>query len=263
MDRFLQPQRFDCTSDDPQATSQWILWFRTFCNFVEQITSDNKSDNLHLLINLVSPSVYNFISDVKSYEAAIKTLENIYVKPKNTIFSRHQLYSRKQFSSESVSQYVMSCRLLARECQFKNISVPEHNDLCVLDTFISGLTSNNIRQRLLEQSSLILQSAVDCALSIEASVYDAATYNNYNLPNCFSAVDHIKKLSENITAAILHKNDSQRRPSCFFVVEPNIRKQRHCSPFEVTENARIYSYINGVIVQSNAHFRILSRGSYN
>jgi hypothetical protein len=217
MDKFLQPQRFDCTSDDPQATSQWMHWFKTFSNFVEQITSDKKSDKLHLLINFVSPSVYNFISEAKSYEAAIKTLENIYIKPKNTIFSRHQLYSRKQSSSESVSQYIMSLRLLARECQFKNVSASEHHDLCVLDAFISGLTSNNIRQRLLEQSNLTLQSAVDCALSIEASVHDAATYNNYNLPNSFSAVDHIQKLSENITAAIPHKNDSQRGPSCVFL----------------------------------------------
>jgi hypothetical protein len=185
MDRFLQPQRFDCPSDDPQATSQWMHWFRTFCNFVEQITSDKKSDKLYHLINFVSRSVYNFISDAKSYEAAIKTLENIYVKPKNTIFLVIN------YIPGSSPHRKVSFRLLARECQFKNISVSEHHDLCVLDAFISGLTSNNIRQRLLEQSSLTLQSAVDCALSIEASVHDAVTYNNYNLPNCFSAVDHI------------------------------------------------------------------------
>ena len=95
MDRFLKPSIFDTNPDSPTAAKEWNHWHKTFDNFLASITA-HQPDRLMTLTNYVNHSVYDLISDCGTYEAAVNTLRNIYVKPKSEIFSRHLLASRKQ-----------------------------------------------------------------------------------------------------------------------------------------------------------------------
>ena len=54
-------------------------------------TAENPPDKLATLINFIAPNVYDYITDCQTYENAIETLENIYVKPTNEIYARHVL----------------------------------------------------------------------------------------------------------------------------------------------------------------------------
>ena len=52
-------------------------------------------DELNLLINLISPPVYEYIADFTTYDEAISKLNELYIKPSNEIFTRHKLATRK------------------------------------------------------------------------------------------------------------------------------------------------------------------------
>ena len=62
---------------------------------------------------------------------------------------------------EIIDEYVQELFLLAKECNFQAVDVVQNRDNSVWDAFISGLRSKTIRQRLLENRSLDLNTAID------------------------------------------------------------------------------------------------------
>ncbi|VDP80777.1 unnamed protein product [Echinostoma caproni] len=75
MDRYLRPDQSDVDLNAPNASKQWIYWIRTFNAFLKRLQSDDMG-NLDLLINFLAPSVYEHISDCKTFENAIFLLES-------------------------------------------------------------------------------------------------------------------------------------------------------------------------------------------
>ena len=68
-----------------------------------------------LLINHVDPSAYDYIAEYNEYDEAIEALRNMYIKPKNEIFARHMLATRKQKSGETLDQYFVCLKELAKD----------------------------------------------------------------------------------------------------------------------------------------------------
>ena len=96
MERLYRPERLDVDPSSPAASKQWLHWLRTFENFVSSFPTDQQPNKLNLLINHVSPSVFEYISECESYDSAIDILKELYNKPKNVIFARHLLATCKQ-----------------------------------------------------------------------------------------------------------------------------------------------------------------------
>ena len=94
-------------------------------------------------------------------------LEEIFEKPKNSVFCRHLLATRRQQTDDSVDQYLQSLKRLAKDCDFQAVTATQARDEYIRDAFINGLTSNYIRQRLLENKTLDLNTAYDQALTLE------------------------------------------------------------------------------------------------
>lgn len=65
MEKLLLPDCFDGSQETTSA--EWNRWFCTFKNLLESIKGNPAPDQLKLLINHISPSVYNHISDCKTY----------------------------------------------------------------------------------------------------------------------------------------------------------------------------------------------------
>ncbi|XP_064082968.1 uncharacterized protein LOC135198980 [Macrobrachium nipponense] len=122
MERLLRPPRFEVDPDSAQAAKEWTHWLRTFTNFVQAVQLTTPTlDKLVLLTNYAAPSVYDFISECETYEKAEEvSLTSLHVKPKNEIFARHLLATRRQNSGESLDQFLQALKLLAKDCQFKS-----------------------------------------------------------------------------------------------------------------------------------------------
>ena len=160
---------------------------KNFTNFLDgRGTSD--ADKFKCLVNCVSPAVFELIEESDSFDSAIKTLSDLYDKSPNVIFARHLLATQRQQSCESLDAFLQNLCQIAKTCGFKAVTTVEYKEELIRDSFINGLTSPLIRQRLLENHSLTLQEAFDKASAMDhaqrnSELYcsDTSFYNSGNL----------------------------------------------------------------------------------
>ena len=81
MDRLLRPEKLELDPSSPTATLEWEYWHRTFINFIA-CTNSTEEQKLRLLINHLSPTVYQHVSKCGTYTDAIAILESIYINNK-------------------------------------------------------------------------------------------------------------------------------------------------------------------------------------
>ena len=99
----------------------------------------------------MSSEVFSFVDNETTYDGAMAKLIKLYAKSKNIIYARHKLATRRQQPGESVPEFAEELIVLAKQCDFKAVSAEDHVAEAVRDAFISGLSSPDIRLRLLEK----------------------------------------------------------------------------------------------------------------
>ena len=105
MERFLRPERFDCSPDSQDATKNWTHWNKTFNNFIASFPRDQAPDRLHLLTNYVAPSVYEYIAltMIKQLKRLKNYTLNLEMKSSHVIFLQLQ-------NKNLDRQWINSCR---------------------------------------------------------------------------------------------------------------------------------------------------------
>ena len=182
MDKLLKPQIFSTLPSEARSQNRWIHWKKTFDNFLSKCpiptnqTALPDEDKLSLLTNYIDPDLFDYIVTADTYAEAITCLQDLYVKPVNEIFARHQLKDRKQQPAESLDSYLQALKVLAKKCNFQAVSAAEHQEQYTRDAFITGLQSNTIRQRLLESATLTLAQAFTTARSIDLAHKQSEAY---------------------------------------------------------------------------------------
>ncbi|XP_064103977.1 uncharacterized protein LOC135213780 [Macrobrachium nipponense] len=139
MERVLKPAHLDVDPSSPTAAKEWRHWHRTFVNFIEEC-------------------------------------ERLYVKIPNEIFARHLLATRQQKPGESLDEFMRELRKLSKDCNLKAVSADQYREELIQDTFINGLSSAHIHQRLLENNMLDLQGAYNQAASLDLAQRNAEAY---------------------------------------------------------------------------------------
>ena len=149
------------------------VWFYVFhcCTRVIYLYIECGIDpvpNKHRIItNLISANVYEHVEDCTDFQSVIDNLDNLFVKSHNVIFARHLLSTRRQQSGETLNQFLQDLRKLSKYCKFKAVTAEQYREELIRDTFINGLFSPAIRQRLLESDTLSLQTAYNKANSLD------------------------------------------------------------------------------------------------
>ena len=168
MDKVLRPERLEVDPSSPNARTDYKHWLRTFRNYLTAVP-DKNVPGLHVLINFVSATVYSYIEGATTLDGALEMLQRIYAKPKNEIFARHRLATRRQKEDETLEEFLRSLHLLAKDCNFKAVTAEQSQNDAIRDAFINGITSHSIRQRLLENCTSNLEEAFNKARSMEAA----------------------------------------------------------------------------------------------
>ena len=163
-----------------------------------------------MLTNYVAPSVYEYIADCNTYESAITVLKELYVKPKNEIYARHVLATRRQETNESIDTYLQILKRLSKDCNFTAVTAEQHRQSYIRDAFINGLYSKEIRQRLLENMTLTLDQAFEQARSLEMAYKNSETYNQLYPSSAAVEKPIVDELNQSQLNAISSKN------KCFF-----------------------------------------------
>ena len=94
--------------------------------------------------------------------------------------------SRTQKSEESIAEYVHALKQLARDCDFQAVTAENYRDELSRDAFISGISSANIYERLLEDQ-LTFQNALKKAEMLERAHKQSAYYADNPTPKFASA----------------------------------------------------------------------------
>ena len=225
--KFIKPSLLSADPNSSQACKEWKHWFRTFTNFLESFPAEpavSEADKLRCLIAHIDKDVYDFVSECQTYQAAVETLERLYVKPCNVIFARHLLMTCRQQPEQSLDDYLQRLKQLSKDCDYRAVAADICRNEAIRDAFISGLISNDIRSRLLEntqQDSLTLQAIFDQARSLDIAHKSSERYNalpiapgKFDSNSITNRVSAIQKKRVESTSDELEENPNEIGKSC-------------------------------------------------
>ena len=86
--------------------------------------------------------------------------------------NRHKLKSHKQ-TTESIEEFLQTLYQLAKKCSTPALTADQHREMLIVDAFIAGLSSPQIRQRLLESHDDSLSTLSKTAITMELAMADA------------------------------------------------------------------------------------------
>ena len=177
MDKILQPGKLAIDPNSPSATKEWKHWKRIFTSYVNKYitltTSDDiEGDKLSALVSCATPEVFEYFDHCQTFSEAETILEQLFVKQPNDIFARHVLRMAKQKPNQSLEDFRCTLVKLAKDCEFNDVSALQYKDDMMRDSFISGILSGDIRQRLLEHKTLTLKQAFDQAVTLSNAKRD-------------------------------------------------------------------------------------------
>ena len=156
-----------------------------------------------LLRNLTTPDD----PATKGLDDIVKLLEN-HLSPKPLVIAeRFRFHKRDQHEGESVTVYVAELRKLSEHCDFKAILGD-----ALRDRLVCGIKNENIQKRLLSESDLKLDKAIEIATAMETAARDAVELRHQHRP------DSVHKLSKRTPIPAKHKNANK---ACFRCDRPN------------------------------------------
>ena len=178
MERGLRPERLEVIPSAPEAARTFKHWLFVFSRYKSTITAGTDDTYIGILANSISSENFEIISECITYDTALAALKDAFIKPVNAVVARHKLSTRKQLPNESVDEYVRSLQKLSLDCNFTSVSTETYRDEYIRDAFITGISSQNIRTRLLENRTLSLTAAIDQARALEIATSDSQIYDS-------------------------------------------------------------------------------------
>ena len=173
----LNVEKLSLLPNSPDSSKIFALWKRKFDIYTKTLGA-NDSEKFDLLINRLDFTPYEYVDKTTSYKEAMDNLESIYDKKINKIYARWKLANEKQLEDESMDAFVLRLMVLAKDCDFKDVTAVEHKNESVLQSFVSGLEDNYIRQRILENDVVTLEDALKCADILKRAKVNAGKYES-------------------------------------------------------------------------------------
>ena len=97
------------------------------------------------------------------------------MRTKNNVYARHLLVSRRQGADETIADYLQALKNLSKDCTLAAVSAQQYKEQLIRDSFINGLSSAFIRQRLLENDELSLNREFELVDNLDRAYRHAAS----------------------------------------------------------------------------------------
>lgn len=139
----------------------------------------------------------------------LRTAFQNYCNPrKNITFERHKFNTRNQEQGETIDQYATELRKLASTCEFKDL-----RDGLIRDRMICGINNQTIRERLLRESDLTLEKALNICRASEHSKQQMKTISGTHNANIDALKRRTGRNFTNVTESP-RAQANDRRMSC-------------------------------------------------
>lgn len=181
MDKLLKPSKLSIDPNSSSAMKEWKHWIKTFKTYVNRfVTTESEQEadeeKLAALVNCATAEVHDYFEHCETFVEAEATLEKLYVKEPNNIFARYLLSIAKQKPEQSLADFKRTLLRLAKDCSFTDVTAAQYRDDLVRDSFITGILSSEIRQRLLEHKKLSMKDAYEQAVTIDDARRDSRMF---------------------------------------------------------------------------------------
>ncbi|XP_071954180.1 uncharacterized protein [Antedon mediterranea] len=158
-----------------KSTLKFEQWFEFFTNYTLASGSDrwNAERRKALLLHCLGTEgqrIYSSLpereidpnDDVNSYDATVAKLRAHFNPRLNVVAERYKFRQRRQLQDETSDEYVRELRQLSISCNFGVIA-----DEMIRDQLVEKTNSSRIRERLLLEPELTLNTAIEIARQCE------------------------------------------------------------------------------------------------
>ena len=151
-DRFRRAQslvveHLDLNPQEADATKRFNLWKRKLEIYLRALEA-TEDEKFNILINRLGLNSYEYVDATTTYTEAVQKLENVYSKKINKIYARWKLTNEKQREGESMDAFANRLMILAKDCDYTDVTAVEYKKEAVLQSFVSGLEDSYVRQRI-------------------------------------------------------------------------------------------------------------------
>ena len=155
----------------------------------------------------------------------------MFVKPKNEIYSRHKLATAYQSDSETVDEFVLRINKLCQECNFTAVNAHQYRDDMKRNSFISGISSNFIRERLLESRTLTFTAAYEKARAFELAKVNCEMYSRQQIsPERVCVIGkETKEETNKQTTSSISSSKTRQTFECYFCGGNRWHSRNRCS----------------------------------
>ena len=154
----------------------WNNWYERFEQYI--IANDIAEGKwTSLFLTLIGSEAYALLRNLCTPQSpSSKTLNELadlmtnYLKPKPSVIAeRYKFKECKQGVKEDIKTYVAKLMKLSENCQFG-----DNLEESIRDQFVWGISSANIKSRLIRDRALTYKKAIETALSMEAAGREVA-----------------------------------------------------------------------------------------
>uniref|UniRef100_A0AAX7VPE4 CCHC-type domain-containing protein n=3 Tax=Haplochromini TaxID=319058 RepID=A0AAX7VPE4_ASTCA len=170
-----------------ESTEQWSSYTERFGYFVA--ANDIQDAKLvPIFLSVIGPKTFTLLRSLlqpakpgsKSFTEIVDTLTKHFSPKPLVIAERFKFHKRNQEEGESVTMFVASLRKLAEHCEFKDVL----NDT-LRDRLVCGLRNEAAQKKLLTESDLTLEKAINISVTMEMASKEA---------HALHATDRVHKL---------------------------------------------------------------------
>ena len=152
----LVVEHLDLNPQDIDASKRFGLWKRKLEIYLQTLEADD-DEKFDILINRLGLNGYEYIDATTTYKEAVQKLGKVYSKKINKIYARWKLANEKQREGESMDAFANRLMILAKDCDYADVTAVEYKKEAVLQSFVSGLEDPYVRQRILEKDVVDLE----------------------------------------------------------------------------------------------------------
>jgi len=202
---------FDVDGEPTSVGPRWEKWLSRFENMLTAMSIDDSVRQKALLLHLAGSRVYEIAETLNMTPAndetnvfkAAKDALTLHFKPKKNIqFETYVFRSAKQEPEESLDQYQVRLRTLAKHCEFADA------DKEILAQIIQSCNSNALRRRALRNATISLPELLDLARTMDLAERQAMEIENKaTSPNDYSV--NAAKLADGPGKTGRHPNKQQ------------------------------------------------------
>ena len=164
---------------DRNLAETWRKWEQQFRFYFQASELDKKPPTTQtaILLHVAGPEAQEIYQtfvfppqeaeqpDLRQDVNAVLQQFETYCNPRrNTVYERHRFWSRDQLEGEAVDQWVTELKVKAALCEFS-----DQRDLLIRDKIVFGVRDERVKERLLRESDLTLQKALDICRAAEAT----------------------------------------------------------------------------------------------